>query len=101
MDWKIKEVESMVKGKIHELNASLKVFNYEFAKYKNAFETDDKFEAKYYEYWRARIMGLKDELADLEEILKAINIMKLEEVRDLEALEEDFLENKFNGKYGI
>lgn len=101
MDWKIKEVEEMLQDKIKEVESSMKVFSYEFEKYRGPFEVEDKFEVKGHEYWRARILGLKDELDDLREILKAINTMKLEEIKDLEALEEDFMENKFNAKYGI
>ena len=101
MDWKIREVESLIGEKLQEINSSLQVFKYEYSKYNDVFHTDDKFEVKSGEYWRARILGLQDEKADLEELLKIIQGMKLEEVRDLEALEDDYLENKFNSKYGI
>ena len=101
MDWKIREVESLIGEKLQEINSSLQVFKYEYSKYNDVFHTDDKFEVKGSEYWRARILGLQDEKADLEELLKIIQEMKLEEVRDLETLEDDYLENKFNSKYGI
>ena len=101
MNYSLQEIQGIIVGKLQEIEASLQVFKYEYSKYNDVFHTDDKFEVKNGEYWRARILGLQDEKADLEELLKIIQEMKLEEVRDLETLEDDYLENKFNSKYGI
>ena len=96
MDWKIREVETLIGEKLQEINSSLQVFKYEYSKYNDVFHTDDKFEVKSGEYWRARILGLQDEKADLEEILKTI-----EDIMMLEEAEEDHRENSFNARFGI
>ena len=46
MDWKIREVESLIGEKLQEINSSLQVFKYEYSKYNDVFHTDDKFEVK-------------------------------------------------------
>ena len=96
MNYSLQEIQGIIVGKLQEIEASLQVFKYEYSKYNDVFHTDDKFEVKSGEYWRARILGLQDEKADLEEILKTI-----EDIMMLEEAEEDHRENSFNARFGI
>ena len=96
MNYSLQEIQGIIVGKLQEIEASLQVFKYEYSKYNDVFHTDDKFEVKGGEYWRARILGLQDEKADLEEILKTI-----EDIMMLEEAEEDHRENSFNARFGI
>ena len=96
MNYSLQEIQEIIVGKLQEIEASLQVFKYEYSKYNDVFHTDDKFEVKGGEYWRARILGLQDEKADLEEILKTI-----EDIMMLEEAEEDHRENSFNARFGI
>lgn len=99
------EIINLIKEKVQGCKDTIAIFKYEQSKYRDVFNTFDKFEAKNHEYWRARILGLEDEIADLEDILKEIDfwedeILK-EEIRDFELAEEDLREERENAKYGI
>ena len=101
----MKDIKNLIKDKIKGCKETINVFKYEQSKYRDVFNTFDKFEAKNYEYWRARILSLQDEIADLEDILKEIDFWEdkvlNEEIRDFEEAEEDLRENREASKYGI
>ena len=101
MNWIIAEVRENVREKIKSCEDTIKIFEYEKSKYQDKFNTFDKFEASAHEYWRAKILALKDEIEDLKEILKTLNESCKEEKRHHEEAEDDFMENKFNSKFGI
>ena len=62
--------------------------------YKDIWETDDKFEVKYHEYWRTVELMTKNEIDRLNEILEQINEMKNEEVKTLEESYRDYEEKR-------
>ena len=62
--------------------------------YKDIWETDDKFEVKYHEYWRTVELMTKNEIDRLNEILEQINEMKYEEVKTLEESYRDYEEKR-------
>ena len=62
--------------------------------YKDIWETDDKFEVKYHEYWRTVELMTKNEIDRLNEILEQINEMKNEEVETLEESYRDYEEKR-------
>ena len=62
--------------------------------YKDIWETDDKFEVKYHEYWRTVELMTKNEIDRLNEILEQINEMKNEEVKILEESYRDYEEKR-------
>ena len=68
--------------------------------YKDIWETDDKFEVKYHEYWRTVELMTKNEIDRLNEILEQINEMKNEEVKILEESYRDY-EDKRSKAVGI
>lgn len=68
--------------------------------YKDIWETDDKFEVKYHEYWRTVELMTKNEIDRLNEILEQINEMKNEEVKVLEESYRDY-EDKRSKAVGI
>lgn len=101
MNWIINEVRESIKEKIKGCEDTIKIFEYEKSNYQDKFNTSDKYEASSHEYWRAKILALKDEIEDLKEILKTLNEACKEEKRYHEEAEDDFMENKFNSKFGI
>lgn len=68
--------------------------------YKDIWETDDKFEVKYHEYWRTVELMTKNEIDRLNEILEQIDEMKNEEVKVLEESYRDY-EDKRSKAVGI
>ena len=68
--------------------------------YKDIWETDDKFEVKYHEYWRTVELMTKNEIDRLNEILEQIDEMKNEEVKILEESYRDY-EDKRSKAVGI
>ena len=62
--------------------------------YKDIWETDDKFEVKYHEYWRTVELMTKNEIDRLNEILEQIDEMKNEEVKTLEESYRDYEEKR-------
>ena len=62
--------------------------------YKDIWETDDKFEVKYHEYWRTVELMTKNEIDRLNEILERIDEMKNEEVKTLEESYRDYEEKR-------
>ena len=62
--------------------------------YKDIWETDDKFEVKYHEYWRTVELMTKNEIDRLNEILEQIDEMKNEEVKTLEESYRDYEERR-------
>ena len=65
--------------------------------YKDIWETDDKFEVKYHEYWRTVELMTKNEIDRLNEILEQIDEMKNEEVKTLEESYRDYEEKRSKG----
>ena len=63
--------------------------------YKDIWETDDKFEVKYHEYWRTVELMTKNEIDRLNEILEQIDEMKNEEVKVLEESYRDYEDKKY------
>ena len=63
--------------------------------YKDIWETDDKFEVKYHEYWRTVVLMTKNEIDRLNEILEQIDEMKNEEVKTLEESYGDYEEKRY------
>ena len=63
--------------------------------YKDIWETDDKFEVKYHEYWRTVELMTKNEIDRLNEILEQIDEMKNEEVKTLEESYRDYEDKKY------
>ena len=99
----VNEVKKLIKDKIKGCKETINVFKYEQSKYQDVFNTFDKFEAKNHEYYRARILGLQDEIADLEDIIKEIDFWADIDasIKEFEDAEEDLRENRENAKYGI
>lgn len=99
------EIIELIKEKIQGCKYAIEVFKSEQNQYRDVFNTSDKFEAKFHEYWRAKILGLEHEISTLEDILKEINFWEdkilEEEIRDFELAEEDLREKRENAKYGI
>ena len=62
--------------------------------YKDIWETDDKFEVKYHEYWRTVELMTKNEIDRLNEILEQIDEIKNEEVKTLEESDRDYEEKR-------
>ena len=62
--------------------------------YKDIWETDDKFEVKYHEYWRTVELMTKNEIDRWHEILEQIDEMKNEEVKTLEESYRDYEEKR-------
>ena len=72
MENKIRVATAIIKKKIKGCEDTIKVFKYERDKYQNKFNTFNKFEAASHEYWKAKIMALEDEIADLKDILRIL-----------------------------
>lgn len=99
----MEDIKKVIQDKIKGCKETINVFKYEQSKYRDVFNTFDKFEAKNYEYYRARILALQDEIADLEDILKEMDFWEDADanIKELEEAEEDLRENKECAKYGL
>ena len=99
-DWIVDNIKEEIELEI----ASVKSLNDMATKlkdtYKDIWETDDKFEVKYHEYWRTVELMTKNEIDRLNEILEQINEMKYEEVKTLEESYRDY-EDKRSKAVGI
>ena len=99
-DWIVDNIKEEIELEI----ASVKSLNDMATKlkdtYKDIWETDDKFEVKYHEYWRTVELMTKNEIDRLNEILEQINEMKNEEVETLEESYRDY-EDKRSKAVGI
>lgn len=73
----------------------------EMNKYKGVFDTNDKFEVKNHEFWRATILEIDRQMDFLKGLLDLHNQFKLEEVKQLEEEEENIRELKYNASLGI
>ena len=93
-DWIVDNIKEEIELEI----ASVKSLNDMATKlkdtYKDIWETDDKFEVKYHEYWRTVELMTKNEIDRLNEILEQINEMKNEEVKVLEESYRDYEEKR-------
>ena len=93
-DWIVDNIKEEIELEI----ASVKSLNDMATKlkdtYKDIWETDDKFEVKYHEYWRTVELMTKNEIDRLNEILEQINEMKNEEVETLEESYRDYEEKR-------
>ena len=93
-DWIVDNIKEEIELEI----ASIKSLNDMATKlkdtYKDIWETDDKFEVKYHEYWRTVELMTKNEIDRLNEILEQINEMKNEEVKTLEESYRDYEEKR-------
>ena len=93
-DWIVDNIKEEIELEI----ASVKSLNDMATKlkdtYKDIWETDDKFEVKYHEYWRTVELMTKNEIDRLNEILEQINEMKNEEVKTLEESYRDYEEKR-------
>ena len=94
-DWIVDNIKEEIELEI----ASVKSLNDMATKlkdtYKDIWETDDKFEVKYHEYWRTVELMTKNEIDRLNEILEQINEMKNEEVKILEESYRDYEDKKY------
>ena len=93
-DWIVDNIKEEIELEI----ASVKSLNDMATKlkdtYKDIWETDDKFEVKYHEYWRTVELMTKNEIDRLNEILEQINEMKYEGVKTLEESYRDYEEKR-------
>lgn len=93
-DWIVDNIKEEIELEI----ASVKSLNDMATKlkdtYKDIWETDDKFEVKYHEYWRTVELMTKNEIDRLNEILEQIDEMKNEEVKTLEESYRDYEEKR-------
>ena len=88
MSWITDEIRKSILEKIKGCEETINVFKYELSKYRDKFNTFDKFEASAHEYWRAKILSLQDEAEDLRELLNELDRMCIEEIKDIEKAEE-------------
>ena len=72
MERKVEVAIAILNKKIKGCEDTIKVFRYERDKYQDKFNTFNKFEAASHEYWKAKIMALEDEIADLKDILRIL-----------------------------
>lgn len=70
-------------------------------KYKSIFETDDKFEVKYHEYWKATIIELNKQIQFLNSIIQKQEEYMLEEIAQFEEAEEYVNDLKYEAGFGI
>ena len=108
MNWILDEVKESIQDKIKQCEGFMEVCEMQLKGYKDQFNTDDKYEAVHYEYWRASKIRTAYEIKDLKEILQEIDEMMKEEdkildeqIREFELAEEDLREKRENAKYGI
>ena len=94
MDWITTEIKNNIKDLI-KCKKNYAKFTYTVKKkYKDAFNTFDKFEAKDNEYWRSQELATLTFIKDLEELLEEIDAMCLEEVEIEAEAEADYRQNR-------
>ena len=99
-DWIVDSIKEEIEAeelRVKNLNDMATKLKYT---YKDIWETDDKFEVKYHEYWRTVELMTKNEIDRLNEILEQIDEMKYEEVKILEESYRDY-EDKRSKAVGI
>lgn len=94
MDWILENHIEDIKNEIKSLENDIKYHETEMKKYKDIFNTSDKFEVKNHEYHRTFKSALGAQVTWLKDQLKEIELMKQEDVRHLEEAEQDIQENK-------
>ena len=89
MDWILTETISNIKYKITLCESFIELCETQLANYKDKLNTDNKFEACNYEYWRTCKERTSYEIKDLKELLQEIDEMIEEELNDFDEAEED------------
>lgn len=100
-DWKYEELIESLKDQKFTTETYLQFAKENMAKYKNITETDDKFEVMFHNYWRGTIIELEKQVTFLIEILENYNQNMLEDIREIEALEENDRDLKHSASLGI
>lgn len=70
-------------------------------RYNGVFKTDDKFEVKYHEYWRATIKELDNQIQFLNSVIEKQEGFMLEEIDELEKAEEYINDLRYEAGFGI
>ena len=94
MDWITTEIKNNIKDLIKCKKNYAKFAYTEQKKYKDVFNTFDKYEAKDHEYWRSQELANLRFIKDLEEVLEEIDAMCLEEVEIEAEAEADYRQNR-------
>ena len=73
----------------------------ELSKYKDVFNTDDKFEVKAHEYWRSKIIELDNQVSFIKRILEKQKEIFKEEILQMEQAEKFQSELRYASNFGI
>lgn len=100
-DYKYEELISDLKDELSLVKKYKKNCEKEMSKHDPIFKTDDKFEIKLHEYWRATIVELDKQISFLETTLEKQDILMTEEIEQMAKEEEFIRELRFGAEFGI
>ena len=89
MDWILDEVKENIKNQIEICENFMEVCDSQIKNYKSRYETNNIGDAVNFEYWRTCKIRTAYEIKDLKELLKEIDEMMQEEVKQLDEADED------------
>ena len=89
MNWILDEVKESIKNQITICENFMEICNTQMKNYESRYETNNIGEAVNHEYWRVCKIRTAYEIKDLKELLKEIDEMMQEEVKQLDEADED------------
>lgn len=88
MNWMVDEILEELRSIARMYTNAIKRCDGEMEKYDDVYHTNDKFEATRNEYWRTRKLADEEFVDEIQGLIKIINDMIGEDIRETEEAEE-------------